>query len=345
MIDAATDLQRTSPTGPAGTLSGRCACWSSPTSCPTPARRSAGAGCATRSRGCGGAGSRSSVFSFPPGSRQYLPGDPAAAAAAAATSASTSSTPTTASPAGARCWPARGRWSSPSTAPTSATGSSGRSRAGSPGAPTWSPRSRGRSSVPRTGVRACRRSRARRSCPAAPTSAASARSREPRRAASSASTPTGATCSSPPTRRDPRSGSTGRASWRAACGAELLTGGCDRARADAALDQRRQRGPGHLRLRGVRPGLRRGARLRRASPLDPGRDRAVRAGRDRRSALRAVRADALDRGRCGRIWTPPTRGLRERPARRRSRLRGWRSAWSWPIASVLGRPGNRLSTQ
>ena len=37
--------------------------------------------------------------------------------------------------------------------------------------------------------------------------------------------PAGATCSSPPTRRAPRSGPTGRASWRDACGAELLTGG------------------------------------------------------------------------------------------------------------------------
>ena len=63
----------------------------------------------------------------------------------------------------------------------------------------------------------------------------------------------------------------------------------DRARADAALGQRRQRGPRHLRLRGLRPRLRRGARLRRPRPLDPGRDRPVRARGDRGRPLRPVR--------------------------------------------------------
>ena len=54
----------------------------------------------------------------------------------------------------------------------------------------------------------------------------------------------------------------------AACGADLLTGGSIEPGADAALDQRRQRGPRHLRLRGFRDGRDRGARLRGPGPLD-----------------------------------------------------------------------------
>ena len=73
MIDAATDLQRTSPTGPAVTLSDRCGSWSSPTSSPTPPRRSAGAGSATRSRRCGGDEVEADLFSFPRGRGHYLP--------------------------------------------------------------------------------------------------------------------------------------------------------------------------------------------------------------------------------------------------------------------------------
>ena len=69
----------------------------------------------------------------------------------------------------------------------------------------------------------------------------------------------------------------------AACDAELLSGGSIEPEADAALDQRRQRRPRHLRLRGLRDGLPRGARLRRAGPLDPGRDRTLRPGRPRRA--------------------------------------------------------------
>ena len=62
----------------------RCASWSSPTSSPTPPPRSAGAGSATRSRRCARRGVEVEVFSFPPGTRRLPAGDAAPAAAAAA---------------------------------------------------------------------------------------------------------------------------------------------------------------------------------------------------------------------------------------------------------------------
>ena len=100
----------------------RCASSSSPTSCPTRRRRSAGAGSATRSTRSAPRGIEVEVFGFPPGRAEYLPATRRLRRAAARASASTSSTPTTGCRAGARGSPARGRCSSPSTAPTSATG-------------------------------------------------------------------------------------------------------------------------------------------------------------------------------------------------------------------------------
>ena len=152
-----------------------------------------------------------------------------------------------------------------------------RSRGGSPGGSTSSPPSRGRSFEPENG---------RPGLPPVPGSAVlpcgpdlaplrpAPAGRGPR--PSSASTRTGATCSSRPTRPAPRSAPTAPRELAAACGAELLTGGSIEPDADAALDQRRQRRPRHLRLRGLRDGLRRGARLRGPGPLDPGRDRPLR---------------------------------------------------------------------
>ena len=49
------------------------------------------------------------VFSFPPGSRQYIPATRRLRRLLRERPPSTSSTPTTACPAGARGWPARGR--------------------------------------------------------------------------------------------------------------------------------------------------------------------------------------------------------------------------------------------
>ena len=81
----------------------------------------------------------------------------------------------------------------------------------------------------------------------------------------------------------------------------------DRAGADAALDQRRQRRPRHLRLRGLRDGRGRGARLRRAGPLDPGR----RSPPTPSAGIDGCLCAPFDAGRLGApprgpTWTPPT---------------------------------------
>ena len=57
----------------ADTLSGRCGCWSSPTSSPTPRRPSGGAGSATRSRRSAGSASRSRSSASRPARGHYIP--------------------------------------------------------------------------------------------------------------------------------------------------------------------------------------------------------------------------------------------------------------------------------
>ena len=158
-------------------------------------------------------------------------------------------------PAGARGSPAPGRWSSPSTAPTSATAWSGRSRAASPGASTSSPRvSRalfepedGRPGLPpraRLG-RAALRPRPEPLPPAAARRGAARARPRPRRPL-------------PALPRQPGAARRSAHDRAAEVAARLRRGAAhrrrDRPRADAALGQRRQRGPGHLRLRGLRPG-------------------------------------------------------------------------------------------
>ena len=130
--------------------------------------------------------------------------------------------------------------------------SSGRSRAAWPGASTSSPPSRAPSSRPRTGGPGCPRVPGSAVLPCGPDLARFRPIRASRRGASSASTPTAATCSSPPTPRGRRSATTAPPSSPLPAGAELLTGGSIDPDADAALGQRRQRGPRHLRLRGLR---------------------------------------------------------------------------------------------
>ena len=249
--------------------------------------------------------------------------------------ASTSSTPTTGCPAGARGSPAPGRSSSASTAPTSAIRSSGAMsrrlarridlaaavsaralrRGGRPARPAAAPRLGG--PPLRAGPRPLRPDAARRG-------AARARPR-PR---------TAATCSSPPTRRGPRSAPTAPRELAEACGRRAAHRRLDRARADAALDQRRQRRPRHLRLRGLRDDLHRGARLRRAGPLDPGRDRPLRPRRDRGRALRRRSSSTAWSGRrAAAPGRPPTRGSTAPGGRPRSPRRGWRSARSRPTAT------------
>ena len=127
----------------------------------------------------------------------------------------------------------------------------------------------------------------------------------------------------------------------AACGAELLSGGSIEPDADAALDQRRQRRRRHLRLRGLRHGLPRGARLRGAGALDPGRHRALRPGRHRGRPLRPLRPRLLVRPRRAPARRRATRGSRAPGAPRRSPRGRWRNARSRPIAT-FSRPRNRL---
>ena len=126
--------------------------------------------------------------------------------------------------------------------------------AASPGAPTSSPPSRAPSSRPRTAGPACRRSPAPRSSPAAPTSAASARSRAPSARRELGLDPGGPLPALPRQPGAPREAPRPR---RRAGGGDRRRAAdrrLDRARRDAALDQRRQRGPRHLRLRGLRHG-------------------------------------------------------------------------------------------
>ncbi len=82
----------------------------------------------------------------------------------------------------------------------------------------------------------------------------------------------------------------------------------DRGRADARLDQRRQRRAGHLGERGLRAGRRRGTGLRRAGALDPGRRRARRccAGSMAASPSHSTRGDG--RSSPASTSTRPTRG-------------------------------------
>ena len=108
----------------------------------------------------------------------------------------------------------------------------------------------------------------------------------------------------------------------------------DRPRPDAALGQRRQRRPRHLRLRGLRPGLRRGARLRRAGALDPGRHRPL----SRSPASAAALCAPFDLAAwSGRGPPPPgvapTRGSRAPRAPPRSPRPGWPSGRSRPTAT------------
>ena len=106
----------------------------------------------------------------------------------------------------------------------------------------------------------------------------------------------------------------------------------DRPRADAALDQRRERGARHLRQRGLRDDLRRGPGLRRPGPLDPGRDRPLRARRGARHPLRPVRGRSLARAPARPTSTQPTPGSMARAGRPRCRRRGWPSGRSSPTA-------------
>ena len=115
----------------------------------------------------------------------------------------------------------------------------------------------------------------------------------------------------------------------------------DRARPDAALDQRRQRRPRHLRLRGPRDDLHRGARLPGAGPLDPGRHRPLHPRRHRGHALRRLRRSRPGRPPSCRIWSPPTRGSTAPGGRRGSPPRGPRSARSRPTATFWP-PRNRF---
>ena len=170
--------------------------------------------------------SRSSVFSFPPGSQPVHP----RRAAPAASCCASESFDLVHAHYGLAGWsarsPAPGRWSSPSTAPTSATRVVGPlsrrlawradlvaavSRAlfgarGRPAGPAARARLRGPALRPRP----------------RPLSPAAAR-RGPAR--SSASTRTAATCSSPPTPIAPEKRADRAAEVAAASGAELLTGG------------------------------------------------------------------------------------------------------------------------
>ena len=271
-----------------------------------PAARALGA---RPDRGAAPPRDRGRGLQLPAGLAPVPPGDAAAAPPAARGAASTSSTPTTAWPAGARSWPAPGRWSSPSTAPTSATRSSARSRAAClahrPGRRRLAGALRRRRTA---GPGLPLRATARRSCPAAPTSAASARCPAPRRAASWASTPTAATCSSPPTPTRPEKRADRAARARRRLRRRAAHRRLDRARADAALDQRRQRRPRHLRLRGLRDDLHRGARLRGAGPLHPGRHRALRSSTASTAPSAPPSSSPPGGPRRVPTWSPPTPG-------------------------------------
>ena len=217
-----------------------------------PGPRRAAASCATRSMRCASSVSTPSCSRSPAAARSTR-ARCRRSAGCCGRAASTSSTPTTASPAGAPPWPAPRRWSSPSTAPTCAIGFPGAFRGASSAGSTSSPPSRERCSSPRRGARVCPRPSGR--LAVLPCGADLERFRPiPRgeRGRPWASRPTGATCCS---RRAP-----GRAVKRhdravqvaRLADAELLDRRRHRRRADAAVGERRERGPGPVRLRGIR---------------------------------------------------------------------------------------------
>ena len=233
-----------------------------------PAARAVGAG--PGRRGAPGRGDRGRPLRLPLVGGTSICLRPAACGRCCGASASTSSTPTTGSPAGSaklagaaplivtfhgtdvRHHPGRPPLAPPRLAP-------GPRRRGLAGAV----RGRGRT------ARACRRSPAPPSSPAAPTYAASSRCRGPDARRQLGLDPEGALPLLPrqpgAAGEAPRPRRRGRGRLRRRPPQRRL----DRARADAALAQRRQRGPRHLRLRGLRDGRDRGAGLRGAGPLHP----------------------------------------------------------------------------
>ena len=129
-------------------------------------------------------------------------------------------------------------------------------------------------------------------CRSASRSTASARSRAPRRARGSGSTPPGRTCCSRTTPHGRSSGSTARARRPATCRCSRWA---RRPGGGPVLDQRRERGARAVAGRGLRALGDRGARLRRAGVRDAGRDPPGRAPRDRGRVLRGVGRGALAR--------------------------------------------------
>ena len=290
------------------------------------------------------AGSRQSrLRASPPARDEYLPATRRLRRCCGG-SASTLSTLTTGCRAGARGLPGRGRCSSASTAPTSATGSSDRCRAASPGGSISSPPSHGPSSTPRTAVPAFPGSPAPRSFPAAPelgrfgprpASRGAPRARpRPRRPLPALPRQPGPPGEAPRPRRRACRRLRRRPAHRR----------LDRARADADLGQRRQRGPRHLRLRGLRPCRSRGARLRRPRPLHPGRDRPLRAHRGARTPSahpsNSRRWTAAAR-RCSSSGSPNRQASTAPPP---SPQRAWRSARSSPTATSSPARGAQVSS-
>ena len=176
-------------------------------------------------------------------------------------------------------------------------------------------------------------------CRSGSRSSASARSRAPRRARGSGSTPTGPYLLFPhdparPLKRFDRA-------REAAGDVPLLTLGQRRPRRGAVLDQRRQRRARAVAGRGLRPVGDRGARLRRARVRDAGRDPPGRAARDRGRVLRGVGRRALARRAAAGRSRRPIRASTAARAPSCSPPTAWPSAWSRRGTKSLLRTADR----